>query len=73
MSKATSAASSVVSSLFNGDDHASQTNSLKAGFGFGRQGEKAAGLNGYLISKPIETLPRYATKATPTGNTDVSA
>lgn len=34
----------------------------KAGFGFGRQGEKAAGLKGYLISKPMETLPRYAAK-----------
>jgi len=33
-----------------------------AGFGFGRQGEKAAGLKGYLISKPVESLPRYAAK-----------
>jgi len=33
-----------------------------AAFGFGRQGEKAAGLNGYLISKPVESLPRYAPK-----------
>jgi len=32
------------------------------GFGFGRQGEKAAGLRGFLISKPIETLPKYAPK-----------
>jgi hypothetical protein len=31
-----------------------------AGYGFGRQGEKAAGLKGFLISKPTETLPRYA-------------
>jgi len=31
-----------------------------AGMGFGRQGEKAAMLKGYLISKPIESLPRYA-------------
>lgn len=30
------------------------------GYGFGRQGEKAAGLRGFLISKPIESLPRYA-------------
>jgi len=30
-------------------------------YGFGRQGEKAAGLKGFLISKPLETLPRYAT------------
>ncbi|KZT69827.1 hypothetical protein DAEQUDRAFT_765148 [Daedalea quercina L-15889] len=32
----------------------------KTGFGFGRQGEKQAGLKGFLISKPLETLPRYA-------------
>ncbi|EMD38243.1 hypothetical protein CERSUDRAFT_113404 [Gelatoporia subvermispora B] len=47
-------ASGFVASVFNtgkGD---------KAGFGFGRQGEKAAGLKGFMISKPQETLPRYA-------------
>lgn len=33
-----------------------------AGFGFGRQGEKAAALKGYLISKPVESLPRYVPK-----------
>lgn len=44
MSKATSTASSVVSSLFTGKDQSSS----KAGFGFGRQGEKVAGLNGRL-------------------------
>ncbi|KAG6861801.1 hypothetical protein C0995_011681 [Termitomyces sp. Mi166 len=65
MSTATSAASSVVSNMFSGSDHA--TSSSKAGFGFGRQGEKAAGLNGYLISKPIESLPRYVAKPIPTG------
>lgn len=32
------------------------------GYGFGRQGEKAAGLKGFLISKPLETLPRYASR-----------
>jgi len=37
-----------------------------ASFGFGRQGEKAAGLRGYLISKPVESLPRYMPK--PTGS-----
>lgn len=38
------------------------------GYGFGRQGEKAAGasgLKGFLISRPLETLPRYAPKAGP--------
>lgn len=33
----------------------------KIGYGFGRQGEKAAARNGYpTISAPIESLPRYA-------------
>lgn len=31
-----------------------------AGFGFGRQGEKKAGLKGFLISRPLESLPKYA-------------
>jgi hypothetical protein len=34
----------------------------KGGYGFGRQGEKAAGLKGFVISKPIESLPRYVTR-----------
>jgi len=33
-----------------------------SGFGFGRQGEKQAGLKGFLISKPVESLPRYVPK-----------
>lgn len=37
----------------------------RAGYGFGRQGEKAAGLKGFLISKPLETLPRYAPSTQP--------
>ncbi|PFH51708.1 hypothetical protein AMATHDRAFT_58508 [Amanita thiersii Skay4041] len=32
----------------------------KAGYGFGRQGEKAAGLRGFMLQKPEESLPRYA-------------
>ncbi|KAF8712472.1 hypothetical protein AX14_013067 [Amanita brunnescens Koide BX004] len=40
----------------------------KTGMGFGRQAEKAAGLKGFLISKPLESLPRYAPRTTPTGN-----
>lgn len=38
------------------------------GFGFGRQGEKAAALKGYLISKPLESLPRYAAKPAASGS-----
>jgi len=41
---------------------AAGADTFKAGYGFGRQGEKAAGLKGFLISKPLETLPRYAPK-----------
>ncbi|KAJ7366833.1 hypothetical protein DFH08DRAFT_835644 [Mycena albidolilacea] len=37
----------------------------KIGNGFGRQGERAAGLKGFLISKPIESLPRYASSRSP--------
>lgn len=53
----------------------------RAGYGFGRQGEKAAGLkgqsswfqfcdtyslyfSGFLISKPLETVPRYSPRPT---------
>ena len=31
-----------------------------AGYGFGRQGEKKAALRGFLVSKPVEALPRYS-------------
>ena len=34
--------------------------SEKAGYGFGRQGEKAAGLRGFILQRPEESLPRYA-------------
>ncbi|KAF8889045.1 hypothetical protein BD779DRAFT_1611157 [Infundibulicybe gibba] len=59
-----------VSNMFTGNSdeksHDSGADSGKSGFGFGRQGEKAAGLKGYLISKPIESLPRYAPKPSST-------
>ncbi|KAF7297117.1 hypothetical protein MIND_00944600 [Mycena indigotica] len=50
-----------VSSAFSRDEKApSYTgNEGKIGFGFGVQGEKAVGLRGYLISKPVDSLPRY--------------
>jgi len=35
-------------------------NAEKVGYGFGRQGEKAAGLRGFILQKPEESLPRYA-------------
>jgi len=37
-----------------------RSGSGKSGYGFGRQGEKAASLKGYFVSKPVESLPRYA-------------
>jgi len=60
-----------VSNMFN--SNTDEKPDSKAGFGFGRQGEKAAGLKGFLISKPIESLPRYAASRTPTGNSGITA
>jgi hypothetical protein len=37
----------------------------KAGYGFGRQGEKVAGLRGFILQKPEESLPRYASPTPP--------
>lgn len=39
----------------------------KSNFGFGRQGEKQAGLKGFLLSRPVESLPRYATRPASSG------
>ncbi len=45
----------------------------KVGYGFGRQGEKAAGLRGFILSKPEESLPRYmAHSPVPTSNAALS-
>ena len=33
----------------------------KSGYGFGRQGEKTAALRGFILQKPVESLPRYMT------------
>jgi hypothetical protein len=61
---------SFISNLYTGNSTASHGSSKEddekekfASLGFGRQGEKAAGLKGYLISKPIESLPRYIPKS----------
>ncbi|KAI0273504.1 hypothetical protein BC834DRAFT_212006 [Gloeopeniophorella convolvens] len=56
-------ASNFRSSLFGGkkvDD--SEAGASPAGYGFGRQGEKRAGLKGFMINKPKETAPRYASR-----------
>ena len=61
------AGASFVSNLFSEDKGKGPVSPAgdKSGFGFGRQGEKAAGLKGFLISKPLESLPRYAPKPNP--------
>ncbi|KAF8350425.1 hypothetical protein F5887DRAFT_1069442 [Amanita rubescens] len=45
----------------------------KTGYGFGRQGEKAAGLKGFILQKPEESLPRYASPPPPAGRVSRSA
>ncbi|KAG9217910.1 hypothetical protein PLEOSDRAFT_1114213 [Pleurotus ostreatus PC15] len=54
---AVSNAASFANGIFSGEKKGmSRADTL----GFGRQGEKAAALKGYMISKPVESLPRYA-------------
>lgn len=43
------------------------------GLGFGQQAEKKAGLRGFLIRKPLETLPRYASSSSPPSSTGLPA
>jgi hypothetical protein len=43
----------------------STTTTARSGLGFGRQGEKAAELKGFLLTRPVESLPRYAPKPVP--------
>jgi len=38
----------------------SVSSTAKSGFGFGRQGEKAAALKGFSLGQPEPTLPKYA-------------
>ncbi|KAF9017217.1 hypothetical protein BDZ89DRAFT_1165851 [Hymenopellis radicata] len=60
----------VVSAHFTGESDKSigsfRSTSDKAALGFGRQGEKAAGLKGFLLQRPVESLPRYASPPRPT-------
>lgn len=54
-------------------DAPSWTSTSKVGYGFGRQGEKAAGLKGFLLQKPEESLPRYvANSPGPASNASLS-
>jgi hypothetical protein len=43
----------------------STTGTSRNGLGFGRQGEKAAELKGFILTRPVESLPRYAPKSVP--------
>lgn len=62
---------SSISSMFSNNEKAPQDAGLdystswrsthKQGYGFGRQGEKAAGLRDLILQKPEESLPRYMT------------
>jgi len=54
---------SFVSSVFKTEEKA--PGEEKSGHGFGLAGERAAGLKGYLISRPLESLPRYAPNRNP--------
>jgi len=48
--------------VYYNDDSIGGFRNDKAGYGFGRQGEKQAGLKGFVLAKPDEALPRYAPK-----------
>lgn len=40
-------------------DNVSWKSTEKVQYGFGTQGEKSAALRGYVVQKPVESLPRY--------------
>jgi len=40
----------------------STTNTSKSGLGFGRKAQMAAELGGFMVDRPVESLPRYAPK-----------
>jgi hypothetical protein len=46
-------------------DAPSWSSTAKAAYGFGRQGEKVAGMRGFLLQKPEESLPRYVASTPP--------
>jgi len=53
-------------SLFGGKP--SDGDEKSNGLGFGRQGEKQAGLKGFVISKPAETVPHYSPRPASLGS-----
>jgi len=48
----------------NTSDHGDRS----SGFGFGRQGEKQAGLKGFITAKPTETVPQHAPRPASLGS-----
>ncbi|KAI0034032.1 hypothetical protein K488DRAFT_77509 [Vararia minispora EC-137] len=58
----TTGGSSFRASAFGGPRRVPPTEFGEKGYGFGRQGEKAAGLKGFILQAPSETLPRYSTR-----------
>jgi len=60
-------------SVFGGSVGSRSDKEMGAGYGFGRQGEKHAGLRGFMISPPKESLPRYAANRTVSTHSSRSA
>ena len=56
-----------------GSDNGSWRSTEKAGYGFGRQGEKAAALRGFILQKPVESLPRYASPPAARSHNSISS
>ncbi|KAJ2929578.1 hypothetical protein H1R20_g7515, partial [Candolleomyces eurysporus] len=53
---------------YDRSDAESWRSTEKASLGFGRQGEKAAGLRGFMLQRPEESLPRYVSPPASTGH-----
>lgn len=57
---------SFVASLSTGSTAVSsndEKNSASGGYGFGKHGEKVAAMGGYLLNRPLESLPKYAARS----------
>jgi len=55
-------------SLFGGKQAETDGDEKSNGLGFGRQGEKQAGLKGFMITKPAETAPHFAPRPASLGS-----
>jgi len=53
-------------------DNGSWKSTEKAGYGFGRQGEKSAALRGFILQKPVESLPRYMAPPPPPASANLA-